>query len=161
MDGKRRLRFWACPRRTPDALWLHWSKIAIPELGTSDGSNESRARRGHDLNFHAPEKCLTCFNALTGDDEILKAFRFVGSPTRWTRLRPRRRRGPKKGGDENRVTGNFAWAEFVPLHRAAVSAAFPNPHLHVHCFAFKRDLDATESRWKAANFRDIKADAPI
>jgi hypothetical protein len=57
------------------------------------------------------------------------------------------------------VTGNFAWAEFVHFTARPVGG-IPDPHLHIHCFAFNATHDPVEGRWKAANFRDIKADAP-
>jgi conjugative relaxase-like TrwC/TraI family protein len=113
---------------------------------------------GYDLNFHAP-KSLSVLYALTGDDEILKAFRSAVAETMGEIEVQTATRVRKKGADENRVTGNFAWAEFVHFTARPVGG-IPDPHLHVHCFAFNATFDATEGRWKAANFRDIKADAP-
>lgn len=113
---------------------------------------------GYDLNFHAP-KSLSVLYALTEDPEILKAFRAAVVETMAeievqvaTRIR-------KGGAQENRVTGNFAWAEFVHFTARPVGG-IPDPHLHVHCFAFNATFDAEEDRWKAAKFREIKQDAP-
>jgi hypothetical protein len=36
----------------------------------------------------------------------------------------------------------------------------PDPHLHSHCYAFNTTWDDVEKKWKAGQFRDLKADAP-
>jgi conjugative relaxase-like TrwC/TraI family protein len=113
---------------------------------------------GYDLNFHAP-KSLSVLYALTGDDEILKAFRSAVAETMGEIEAQTATRVRKGGAQENRVTGNFAWAEFVHFTARPIGG-IPDPHLHVHCFAFNATFDTEESRWKAANFRDIKQDAP-
>jgi conjugative relaxase-like TrwC/TraI family protein len=113
---------------------------------------------GYDLNFHAP-KSLSILYALTGDDEILKAFRSAVAETMGEIEAQTATRVRKRGAQQNRVTGNFAWAEFVHFTARPVGG-IPDPHLHVHCFAFNATYDGEESRWKAANFRDIKEDAP-
>lgn len=113
---------------------------------------------GYDLNFHAP-KSLSILHALTGDVAIVKAFREAVAETMSEieeQISTRVRRG---GAQQNRVTRNFAWAEFVHFTARPVGG-IPDPHLHVHCFAFNVTHDAEEGRWKAANFRDVKKDAP-
>ncbi len=113
---------------------------------------------GYDLNFHAP-KSLSVLYTLTGDDNILKAFRSAVAETMGEIEAQTATRVRKRGAQQNRITGNFAWAEFVHFTARPVDG-IPDPHLHVHCFAFNATYDADESRWKAANFRDIKEDAP-
>jgi len=113
---------------------------------------------GYDLNFHAP-KSLSVLYGLTGDDEILKAFRLAVAETMGEMEGQVATRVRKKDADQNRVTGNFAWAEFVHFTARPVGG-IPDPHLHIHCFAFNATFDGEEGRWKAANFRDIKKDAP-
>ena len=113
---------------------------------------------GYDLNFHAP-KSLSLVHALTKDDNIVKAFREAVGETMAeieTKVATRVR---KRGVEENRITGNFAWAEFVHFTSRPVGG-IPDPHLHVHAFAMNATFDPVEERWKAANYRDIKADAP-
>ena len=113
---------------------------------------------GYDLNFHAP-KSLSILHALTGDETIVRAFRESVVETMAdieTRTATRVR---QTGVQANRVTGNFAWAEFIHFTSRPVGG-IPDPHLHVHCFTFNATHDSVEGRWKAANFRDIKADAP-
>ena len=113
---------------------------------------------GYDLNFHAP-KSLSVLHALTGDETIVKAFRESVAETMDDIEMRTATRVRQKGAQANRVTGNFAWAEFVHFTARPVGG-IPDPHLHVHCFTFNATHDFVEGRWKAANFRDIKADAP-
>src|SRR5436309_13454682 len=66
----------------------------------------------------------------------------------------------RKGGrDEDRPTGNMAWAEFIHTTSRPVDGV-PDPQLHAHCFAFNATWDAQERRWKAGQFRELKRDAP-
>src|SRR5437773_5132008 len=65
----------------------------------------------------------------------------------------------RKGANENRTTGNMVWAEFVHFTARPVNG-LPDPHLHAHCYAFNTTWDDAEKKWKAAKFRDLKADAP-
>lgn len=113
---------------------------------------------GYDLNFHAP-KSLSVLYALTGEKELLSAFReaVVGTMAELEERAATRIR--KKGAAENRTTGNLAWAEFVHLTSRPVGG-IPDPHLHIHCFAFNATFDQDEGRWKAAKFREIKKEAP-
>ena len=113
---------------------------------------------GYDLNFHAP-KSLSVLHALTGDEDILDAFRSAVVETMAEIESQTATRVRQKGAQENRVTGNFAWAEFVHFAARPVKG-IPDPHLHIHCFTFNATHDFVEGRWKAANFRDIKKDAP-
>ncbi len=113
---------------------------------------------GYDLNFHAP-KSLSLLHALTGDKALVGAFRAAVAETMaeiegqvTTRVRQR-------GADADKVTGNLAWAEFVHFTSRPIGG-IPDPHLHVHCFAFNATFDADETRWKAAKFLEIKKDAP-
>jgi hypothetical protein len=65
----------------------------------------------------------------------------------------------KNGANENRQTGNMIWAEFVHFTARPVNG-IPDPHLHAHCYAFNTTWDEAEQKWKAGQFRDLKADAP-
>lgn len=113
---------------------------------------------GYDLNFHAP-KSLSVLYALTGEKELLSAFREAVAGTMAELEERAATRIRKKGAAENRTTGNLAWAEFVHLTSRPVSG-IPDPHLHIHCFAFNATFDQAEDRWKAAKFREIKKEAP-
>lgn len=113
---------------------------------------------GYDINFHAP-KSLSILHALTGDADILKAFRSAVTETMNELEGQTNTRIRQAGAQENRNTGNLAWAEFVHFTARPVGG-IPDPHLHVHCFAFNATFDSAESRWKAAKFRQIKEEAP-
>src|ERR1700688_2415348 len=63
------------------------------------------------------------------------------------------------GKDEDRVTGNMAWAEFIHTTSRSVDG-LPDPQLHAHVFVFNTTFDEEEKRWKAGQFRELKRDAP-
>ncbi len=113
---------------------------------------------GHDFNFHAP-KSLSVLYALTRDDGILKAFRASVAETMQEFETNAETRVRKKGAQENRNTGNLAWAEFIHFTARPVSG-IPDPHLHAHCFVMNVTHDGVEDRWKAVKFRNLKAEAP-
>lgn len=130
-----------------------------PETGERLTARTNRERVvGYDLNFHAP-KSLSVLHALTGDPDIVKAFRESVAEAMADIENRIATRVRQKGAQTNRVTGNFAWAEFVHFTSRPVGG-IPDPHLHVHCFTFNATHDFIEGKWKAGNFRDIKADAP-
>ncbi len=70
-----------------------------------------------------------------------------------------RTRVRKQGKNEDRVTGNMAWGEFVHFTSRPVEGV-PDPHLHAHCFVFNTTFDDKENAWKAGQFRELKRDAP-
>ena len=112
---------------------------------------------GYDFNFHCP-KSVSVVYEFTRDERILKPSNFGESDDAEieqeikTRVR-------KKGANENRTTGNMVWAEFVHFTARPVNG-IPDPHLHAHCYAFNTTWDGVEKKWKAGQFRDLKADAP-
>lgn len=114
-------------------------------------------RVGYDLNFHAP-KSLSVLYALTQDKMVLAAFRQAVADTMSELESLAETRVRKKGAQENRITGNLAWAEFVHFTSRPVGG-IPDPHLHVHCFTFNASFDAVEGRWKAGEFAAIKREA--
>jgi conjugative relaxase-like TrwC/TraI family protein len=96
---------------------------------------------------------------LTGDDKILSAFRDSVKETMdemEAEMKTRVRKGDK---DQDRVTGNMVWAEFIHTTSRPVDG-LPDPQLHAHVFVFNTTWDEEESRWKAGQFADIKRDAP-
>lgn len=115
-------------------------------------------RVGYDINFHAP-KSLSVLHALTGDDDILRLFRSAVQETMTEMEERAGARVRRSGAAVNRTTGNLAWAEFVHFTARPVGG-IPDPHLHVHCFTFNATFDGVEQRWKAAQFGDIKKEAP-
>ena len=63
------------------------------------------------------------------------------------------------GRDEDRITGEMTWAEFIHTTSRPVDG-LPDPQLHAHVFAFNATWDNQEDRWKAGQFADIKRDGP-
>ena len=118
----------------------------------------SDRRIGYDFNFHVP-KSLSVLHAITGDERLLDAFRDSVRETMDEIEAEMQTRVRKEGRNEDRVTGNMAWGEFVHLTSRPVDG-LPDPHLHAHCFVFNQTWDATEQQWKAGQFGSLKRDAP-
>lgn len=113
---------------------------------------------GYDFNFHCP-KSVSVVYEFTQDERILEAFKSAVNQTMREMESEAKTRVRKNGADENRTTGNMVWAEFVHFTARPVSGV-PDPHLHAHCYAFNTTWDDAEKKWKAGQFRDLKADAP-
>ena len=113
---------------------------------------------GYDFTFSVP-KSVSLLYALSGDKEILDAFRTAVDETMRDIESEMKTRVRRKGKDEDRLTGNMVWAEFIHTTSRPVDGV-PDPQLHAHCFAFNSTFDDQERRWKAGQFRGLKADAP-
>jgi conjugative relaxase-like TrwC/TraI family protein len=123
-------------------------------------TQRTRADRvaGYDFNFHCP-KSVSVVYEFTKDERILEAFKEAVNQTMREMEAEIKTRVRRKGANEDRTTGNMVWAEFVHFTARPVNGV-PDPHLHAHCFAFNSTWDETEKKWKAAKFRDLKANAP-
>src|SRR5437588_978440 len=113
---------------------------------------------GYDFTFSVP-KSVSLLYALAGDREILDAFRSAVAETMRDIEAEMKTRVRKGGRDGDRLTGNMVWAEFIHTTSRPVEGV-PDPQLHAHCFAFNSTFDDEERRWKAGQFRDLKASAP-
>jgi conjugative relaxase-like TrwC/TraI family protein len=113
---------------------------------------------GYDFNFHVP-KSVSLLYAETRDSRIVKAVRGAVDITMQAVEREMSARVRKQGRQENRITGNMVWGEFVHFTARPVNS-IPDPHLHVHCFAHNLTFDAHEQQWKAGQFRGLKEQAP-
>ena len=113
---------------------------------------------GYDFNFHCP-KSVSVVYEFTKDERLLDAFRLSVKQTMQELESESKTRVRKNGADENRITGNLVWAEFIHFTARPVKGV-PDPHLHAHCYVFNATWDETEKQWKAGQFRDLKADAP-
>ena len=114
-------------------------------------------RVGYDFTWSAP-KSASVMHALTGDDEIVRAFRQSVKDTMTEMEADTQARVRKGNQDQDRTTGNLCWAEFVHLTSRPVNGV-PCPQLHAHCFAFNATFDSVERQWKAGQFGKIKQDA--
>lgn len=113
---------------------------------------------GYDFTFSVP-KSVSLLYARSGDKQILGAFRSAVDETMRDIESEMKTRVRKGGRDEERTTGNMVWAEFIHTTSRPVDGV-PDPQLHAHCFAFNSTWDDKERRWKAGQFRGLKADAP-
>lgn len=113
-------------------------------------------RVGYDFTWSAP-KSVSVVHALTGDERIVRAFRESVHETMSEMEAEMQARVRKGRADDDRTTGNMAWAEFVHLTSRPVDG-LPCPQLHSHCFAFNATYDVTEGTWKAGQFGKIKGD---
>ena len=129
-----------------------------PQTGTSLTPRTKHNRRvGFDFTFSAP-KSVSAVYELSGDERILAAVRDSVRETMEEIEREMKTRVRKNGKDADRLTGNMVWAEFVHFTSRPVNG-MPDPHLHVHCFAFNTTFDEAEARFKAGQFGDLKRDA--
>jgi conjugative relaxase-like TrwC/TraI family protein len=120
--------------------------------------NKSNRTVGYDFNFHCPKSVSVAYE-FTKDERILEAFKSSVNQTMREIESEIKTRVRKDGANENRKTGNMVWAEFVHFTARPVNGV-PDPHLHAHCYAFNTTWDDEEKKWKAGQFRDLKADAP-
>ncbi len=115
-------------------------------------------RVGYDFTFSVP-KSVSLLYAMSGDQDILEAFRGAVDETMREIEAEMKTRVRMGGKDEDRVTGNMVWAEFIHTTSRPVDG-LPDPQLHAHVFAFNTTWDEEERRWKAGQFADIKRDTP-
>src|SRR6266852_9329468 len=113
---------------------------------------------GYDFTFSVP-KSVSLLYAMSGDEDLLGAFREAVDETMREMEGEMKTRVRKDGQDTDRMTGNLVWAEFIHTTSRPVDG-IPDPQLHAHCFVFNSTLDNAERRWKAGQFREIKRDAP-
>ena len=113
---------------------------------------------GFDFTFSAP-KSVSVLYELSRDERILDAFRASVDETMREIETEMKTRVRSKGADHDRVTGNMVWADFVHFTARPVDG-IPDPHLHMHCYAFNVTWDEVEKRYKAGQFGDLKRDAP-
>jgi conjugative relaxase-like TrwC/TraI family protein len=118
----------------------------------------SERRVGYDFTFSVP-KSVSLLYAMSGDQGIMDAFRGAVAETMREIEAEMKTRVRMGGKDEDRVTGNMAWAEFIHTTSRPVDG-IPDPQLHAHVFVFNTTWDKEERRWKAGQFAEIKRDAP-
>jgi len=119
---------------------------------------KANRRAGYDFTFSTP-KSVSVMYELSGDQRILDAFLEAERETMREMETEMKTRVRKNGRDEDRLTGNMVWAEFVHFTARPVDG-IPDPHLHAHVFALNATWDETEGRWKAGQFGDLNRDAP-
>lgn len=120
--------------------------------------NASSRRVGYDFTFSVP-KSVSIIYSQTKDKDIYNAFNEAINETMLEIEACASTRVRSKGKNENRITGNLIWGTFTHEDARPV-AGIPDPHLHQHVFVFNATYDQVEKKFKAAQFGDIKANAP-
>lgn len=113
---------------------------------------------GYDFTYSVP-KSVSLLYAMSGDQDILDAFRSSVDETMQEMEAEMKTRVRVGRQDHDRTTGNMAWAEFIHTTSRPVDGV-PDPQLHAHVFVFNTTFDEEEDRWKAGQFRELKRDAP-
>jgi len=111
---------------------------------------------GYDFNFNVP-KGVSIVATLNADKRIIEAISESECETMREIETEMKTRLRGQGRNEDRVTGNLVYAEFVHLTGRPVDG-IPDPNCHVHAFTF--NVTHTGERWQAGQFRDLKRDAP-
>ncbi len=115
-------------------------------------------RVGFDFTFNCP-KSVSLIYGLTGDPELLAAFRAAVADT-MSELEPLAGARVRRGGRRaERRTGNLVHATFIHTTARPVGG-YPDPHLHCHAFVLNATWDGVEGRWKAVELGTVAADLP-
>ena len=120
--------------------------------------NSENRRVGYDFTFDVP-KSVSLIYSQTKDKDILTAFNKSVNDTMLEIEENAATRVRINGKNENRFTKNMVWGTFTHEEARPVGG-IPDPHLHQHVFVFNATFDEKEKRFKAAQFGDIKRDAP-
>lgn len=121
----------------------------------------TRAKRrvAYDFNTHAP-KSVSLLATLTKDQRLVDAHHEATVELMAAIEQHASTRVRAKGASTDRPTGNLTWAAFTDTVSRPVGGV-PDPHLHEHVVVFNATYDHEEARWKAAQFGDIKKNAPL
>lgn len=120
--------------------------------------NSDKRTVGYDFTFDVP-KSVSLIYSQTKDKEILSAFNQAIQNTMTDIQANAETRVRGKNTNENRKTENLVWATFTHGETRPVDG-IPDPHLHQHVFIFNATYDEKEERFKAGQFRNLKANAP-
>lgn len=126
--------------------------------GTLTVRQREDARVGLDITMSAP-KSVSLLYARTGDEKILEAVRVSVNDTMREMESEMKTRVRKGGAWSERQTSNAVWCDFIHLTTRPVDG-IPDLDMHAHCVLFNRTYDPVEKRWKAAEWHDLKRDAP-
>ncbi|MEM6721123.1 MAG: MobF family relaxase [Bacteroidota bacterium] len=116
-------------------------------------------RVGYDISFHCP-KSVSILHALADDPQILQSFEMSVHETMLEIESDVQTRIRLDGQNDDRLTGELLWTNFVHQTARPVEGHAPDPHLHCHCFTFNVTYDTQEHRFKAGQFHNIKRDMP-
>src|SRR5271155_3793087 len=86
---------------------------------------------GYDFTFSVP-KSVSLLYALSGDQDIMGAFRGAVDETMREMEAEVKTRVRRNRQDADRITGNMAWAEFIHTTSRPIDG-IPDPQLHARC----------------------------
>lgn len=131
-----------------------------PQTGKSLTPRTLDNRRvGYDISFHCP-KSVSILHALGTDTRVLTSFEASVSETMREIESDMQTRIRLDGQNDDRLTGELLWTNFVHQTARPVEGHAPDPHLHCHCYTFNVTYDEQEQRFKAGQFHNIKRDMP-
>lgn len=133
-----------------------------PQTGEQLTERTNLERRvGYDFTFNASKSVSLAYTFSDDEDKkkILTAFQESVKEAMLEVENGIQTRVRVAGQNENRDTFNIIYGEFVHFTSRPVDG-IPDPHLHAHCFVFNATYDEKEDKWKAAQFGQVKKDAP-
>ena len=110
---------------------------------------------GYDFNFHVP-KSISIVHALNKDERIVAALKSATNATMKLIEEDVEVRDQRDYTLVKRKSGTLLWANFIHGHSRPVDGV-PDPHLHVHAYVPNLTFDPVTKEWKAAYFRNVKA----
>ena len=126
-----------------------------PELTTTrleNGRKVADRRIFYDFTF-SPPKSVSIVGLIGEDNRILEAHAHAVKSALHEFERFAATRIRKNNAQNDRLTGNFAAAQFTHDTSRAL-----DPHLHTHCIVFNATFDPVENRWKALqNYELLRA----
>ena len=121
--------------------------------------NTINRRQAYDFTFSVP-KSVSIQQTITDDsrisDIVVESMQETMNEIEDSFQTRVRTNGSK---DENRITGNLVYAYFLHKNSRPVDG-YPDPHIHIHTIVMNLTYDELESKWKAGQFADKKANAP-
>jgi conjugative relaxase-like TrwC/TraI family protein len=118
----------------------------------------TKRKIGYDMTFSAP-KSVSILQGIIGEQKVISIFQQAVRETMSYLEQDAHVRVRKNGLDETRRTGNLVWGEFMHFESRPIDG-ISDVNLHCHCYCFNTSYDAEEGRFKAAEFFNIKRDAP-
>ena len=138
--------------------FMSLSKNIHPQTGKQlTQRNVENRTVAYDFTFSVP-KSVSIVYSQTEDREIIDAMHKAIDETLLDLEKDAETRVRINGKNENRKTGNLVWASFTHKESRPVNG-IPDPHLHQHVLIFNATYDEVEGKWKAGQFRNLKANA--
>ncbi len=112
----------------------------------------------YDFTFSVP-KSISITYGIMEDKELLSSFDKAVRATMDDIEKSSEVRVRKNGKSENRNSGNLIYGIFTHGETRPIDGV-SDPQLHKHVIVQNLSFDEVEKKWKAGQFRNIKADAP-